>query len=243
DRVVGVNGHLDDVVVARDGLVDRVDHDLLHEVVEAADPGRADVHPGAQTDRLEPFEHGDVLGRVSGLRLSVRHNQEMPAKPQFCQARKVYQIWGSERPRARLKETAFCTLSRSFSSLIAEAIAAARSASSGATSTGFSTGSSSASGSGPGAKRIFATPSRSAISTARCPRSNAHTESAVLTCTVPSRAMRAGHALRAIEAPTISGHRSTSSAMPACGPCCASSRRISSPSGSRIHLHDLRGLD
>ena len=36
----------------------------------------------------------------------------------------MYQIGVSERPRARLKLTAFCTLSRSFSSLIAEAIAA-----------------------------------------------------------------------------------------------------------------------
>ena len=41
----------------------------------------------------------------------------------------------------------------------------------------------------------------------------------MLTCSVPSRAMRAGHALRAIASPTASGQRSTSSASP--GPVSA----------------------
>jgi hypothetical protein len=114
DRVVGVDRDLDQVVVARERLVDRVRDDLLHEVVEAARAGRADVHPGAQADRLESFEHGDVLGRVAGLSLGLRHNQEMPAKRGFCEARKVYQIGVSSRPRTKPKDTAFSTLSRSF---------------------------------------------------------------------------------------------------------------------------------
>ena len=47
----------------------------------------------------------------------------------------------------------------------------------------------------------------------RCPppcwaSSKAHTESAVLTCSVPSRAIRAGHAFRAIASPTAAGQRS-----------------------------------
>ena len=73
DRVVGVDRDLDRVVVARERLVDGVVDDLLDEVMEAPEPGRADVHPGPQTDRLEALEHGDVLGRVAGLRGCLRH--------------------------------------------------------------------------------------------------------------------------------------------------------------------------
>ena len=51
----GVPGHC---------LVDRVVHDLPDEVVETGRPGRADVHPGTLPDRIEPLEHGDVVGLV-----------------------------------------------------------------------------------------------------------------------------------------------------------------------------------
>ena len=73
DRVVGVDRHLDGVVAARESLVDRVVDRLVDEVVKAANARRADVHPGPQPDRLEAFEHGDVLGRVIDLRCSLRH--------------------------------------------------------------------------------------------------------------------------------------------------------------------------
>src|SRR6476619_4970555 len=82
-------------------------------------------------DRLEAFEHGDVLSRVAGLRLGLRHNQEMPAKRRFCRAPKVYQIGASSRPVARPNSTAFFTVSRRLGSSIAEAIAAARISSAG----------------------------------------------------------------------------------------------------------------
>ena len=78
-------------------LVDGVRNDLLDEVVEAPRTGRADVHAGPEPDGLQPLEHGDVLGRVSGLRFRVRHNQEKPAKPRFCEAPKVYQTGRSRR--------------------------------------------------------------------------------------------------------------------------------------------------
>src|SRR6478672_1666618 len=162
----------------------------------------------------------------------------MPAKRGFCEAREVYQIGRVPRPFARPKLTAFCTLLRSFSSVTVEAIARARSSSCGEASIRVETAASSADGSGPGAKRR-----RWAISGARWPSSKAQTESAVCTWTVPSREMRAGQALRAIAAPTTSGQRSTSSAMPACGPKRRSSARISLPSGSMLHLHELRGID
>jgi hypothetical protein len=50
------------------------------------------------------------------------------------------------------------------------------------------------------------TPSRAAISLARLVSSKAQIESAVLTCSVPSLATRAGQALRAIVSPTAAGH-------------------------------------
>ena len=80
DRVVGVDRHLDRVVVARHRLVDGVVDDLVDQVVEAADAGRADVHPRPQPDRLEAFEDGDVLGRVTGLCLGLRHKGENACK-------------------------------------------------------------------------------------------------------------------------------------------------------------------
>ena len=49
------------VAEAGERLVDRVVDDLVDEVVQAALAGRADVHAGAQADRLESLEHRDVL--------------------------------------------------------------------------------------------------------------------------------------------------------------------------------------
>ena len=71
DRVVGVDRDLDRVVVARHRLVDGVVDDLVDEVVEAAQTGRADVHPGPQADGLEALEDRDVLCGVGRLRQEV----------------------------------------------------------------------------------------------------------------------------------------------------------------------------
>ena len=65
DRVVRVDRHVDQVVLALQRLVDGVVHDLVDEVVEAARAGRADVHARAQPDRLEALEDGDVFCGVS----------------------------------------------------------------------------------------------------------------------------------------------------------------------------------
>src|SRR5581483_2451973 len=167
----------------------------------------------------------------------------MPAKQPFCRLQKVYQTGRLAALRARLKLTAFCTVWRRFSSWIDAAISAARRRSSSLGAGGGSGASAAATvGNGPGANRSFATPRRSVSSAARWPSSNAQTESRVATWSVPSRPMRAGHALRAISAPAAAGHRSTIEASPACGPKRASSRRSSSDSLSRSHLHDLRRL-
>src|SRR5207237_5726710 len=58
---------------------------------------------------------------------------------------------------------------------------------------------------------------------------NAHDDELVWTCSVPSRATRAGHALRAISGPTAVGHASTSGASPPPAPNRPSSRATSSP--------------
>ena len=64
DSAVGKDRDDDRVAVAGHRLVDRVVDDLLHEVVETARTGRADVHAGALADRLESFEHLDLVGPV-----------------------------------------------------------------------------------------------------------------------------------------------------------------------------------
>ena len=56
---------LDQVVVARQRLIDGVVDHLEHELVQPSRAGRADVHARAEPDRLEAFENGDVFGGVS----------------------------------------------------------------------------------------------------------------------------------------------------------------------------------
>src|SRR5205823_3019521 len=70
---------LDPVVAAREGLIDGVVEQLVDELVEAAEAGRADVHPGPEPDRLETFEDGDVLCGV--VRFS---HEKSPANKPFA---------------------------------------------------------------------------------------------------------------------------------------------------------------
>src|SRR2546423_1426548 len=77
DRVVAVDRDGDVVGVARHRFVDRVVDDLPHEVMEAADIGRPDVHPRPSPDGLEPFEDldaGSVVVRAGATAATrVRH--------------------------------------------------------------------------------------------------------------------------------------------------------------------------
>jgi hypothetical protein len=72
DRVVAVDDDADRVAVAGERLVDRVVHDLVHEVVETADADVADVHRGTLADGLEALQHRDV-GRVVVVALLLFH--------------------------------------------------------------------------------------------------------------------------------------------------------------------------
>ena len=142
----------------------------------------------------------------------------------------MYQIGRSTAPRARLKLTAFCTLSRRFSSLDrgGDRAAPAR-PSSGVTSTGASTALGVGLRQRPGGEPdASATPSAAAISPARWPSSKAHTESAVLHV----HGAVAGDARR----PGVAGDRGADRSgpaldaappCPACGPKRDSSARIS----------------
>jgi hypothetical protein len=67
DRVVRVDGHVDAVGTAREGLVHRVVDSLVDQVMEPPAAGRADVHARAQPDRLEAFEDGDVFGGIGSF--------------------------------------------------------------------------------------------------------------------------------------------------------------------------------
>ena len=71
---------VDGVAVAGQGLVDRVVHDLVDQVVQAALAGGADVHARALADRLEALEDLDRAG-VVGVRPVVPTRYRSPQGP------------------------------------------------------------------------------------------------------------------------------------------------------------------
>src|SRR5437764_14150099 len=195
-----MEGHLHEIGTPRKSLVDRVVDDLEDQVVKAPRARRADVHARAQPDRLEALEDSDVFSGIGSF-----SQIKKPCKRATLSVSTVYQKERSEMPFARLAAAARATILRRFSSSISAANLAPsrRRVSDG--SGGFHSGSSrlgsSAAGRRPGAQRPSSTPRRSAISPARLVSSKAQIESAVFTCSVPSRATRAGQALRAIVSP------------------------------------------
>src|SRR5205823_9709120 len=109
DRVVRMDRDLDAIVAPLERLVDRVVHDLVDEVMEAAEARRADVHARPKPDRLEAFEDRDVPSCV------VRSSHEKsPANSAFAGTRKSIRrggrpalvraplLWLSRRIRAGL---------------------------------------------------------------------------------------------------------------------------------------------
>ncbi len=205
DRVVGVERDLDGVVVPAEGLVDGVVDDLVHEVVETPRPGGADVHPGAEPDRLEALEDGDVLCGVRGL----GHTKKALQKGLFWAFNEVYQNARSARRSARLAAIARAAISRSSGSSIAAVSAPPRRRRAGdgpgrARTAVLGVG---RPGRERGRERTAARPERgrralrggdSRISGAMRPSSNAQVDEVQATRSVPSRLRRSGQACRAI---------------------------------------------
>ena len=144
----------------------------------------------------------DIGGRIRSSRLE--NKRKSLQNTGFAGSRRSYRRAWSERPLASPRATAFSTVFRRFSSPSGAGCGQPPRAPAPRRAPGRTDGPCAVSGpgSGPGANRTAVTSARAAISRARCASSKAHTESAVLTCSVPSRAIRAGHALRAMPSPT-----------------------------------------
>ena len=67
DRVVSMHRHRDLGAVASHGLIDRVVHDLPHEVVQTAGAGRTDVHARTLANGLETLENLNLAAVVVRL--------------------------------------------------------------------------------------------------------------------------------------------------------------------------------
>ena len=64
DAAVGLEDNFDVRAVPGQGLVNRVVHHFVDQVVQAARPGGADVHAGPFADGFEALKNGDVAGTV-----------------------------------------------------------------------------------------------------------------------------------------------------------------------------------
>jgi hypothetical protein len=93
DGVVRVEGDLDAVVPAREGLVDGIVDDLVDEVMKPARTGRPDVHPRPKPDRLEALQNSDVLGCIG-----VLCHQKSPANGLLPRPMKSIRSGGWHRP-------------------------------------------------------------------------------------------------------------------------------------------------
>ena len=71
DAAVCLDGDLDVVRVAGQGLVDGVVDDLVHQVVQASFAGGSDVHARALADGFQALEDGDVRCAVGLLASAV----------------------------------------------------------------------------------------------------------------------------------------------------------------------------
>ena len=72
DGIIEVDRQADLVTEAGQGLVDRVVHHLLYQMMEPCRSGGADVHGGPFLNRLEAFQDTDLLGCVGTDLLSQR---------------------------------------------------------------------------------------------------------------------------------------------------------------------------
>ena len=59
-RAISLDGHVDFGGITGERLIHGVINDLVDQMVQTALGGRADVHAGAFTNRLQTFQHGDI---------------------------------------------------------------------------------------------------------------------------------------------------------------------------------------
>ena len=69
DGIAGIDGHGDIGAVARQGLVDGVIHNFVHQVMKSRLTGRADVHARALAHRLQALQDLDLRAAVLVLHL------------------------------------------------------------------------------------------------------------------------------------------------------------------------------
>ena len=98
DAAVGEDRDVDGVRVTGQRLVDGVVDDLVHQVVQAALTGRADVHAGSLADRVQTLQDGDRAGVV---------RRRLPRRSRRRRRWTGCSRWGCRnRPRSALSGTA-----------------------------------------------------------------------------------------------------------------------------------------
>ncbi len=61
NAVVKVDGHIDLITVARDGLIHTVVDHFEHQVVQTLSPGLANIHTRSHSDCIEPLQNNDTV--------------------------------------------------------------------------------------------------------------------------------------------------------------------------------------
>ena len=67
--IAGQNHHIDLVAVTGERLIDRIVHDLIHQMMQTARAGGTDVHPRTLPNSLQPFQNLYLVFIVCLIRL------------------------------------------------------------------------------------------------------------------------------------------------------------------------------
>ena len=77
-RAISTKNHNDSVAMPSQGLIHRVVHHLVHQVMQTPGSGSADVHARAFPDGLKPLQHLNLFSAVFVLDLgSVAHSEAL----------------------------------------------------------------------------------------------------------------------------------------------------------------------
>ncbi len=64
DRIIEADGYVDVIAKTAHGLIDRIIHDFINQVMQSGGAGAADVHGWTDPDRLQPLQYFYVFCRV-----------------------------------------------------------------------------------------------------------------------------------------------------------------------------------